>query len=368
MREESQMKDIEEILIQPESSVREAMAAIDRGGIGIALVVDTDRRIKATITDGDVRRAILLGVDLDASVNELQERRPTQYPYPTVAWVSTPRSELLYMMLQQSIEQIPLVDDERRVLDVVLLSDLVEQTVRPSAVVMAGGYGTRLHPLTEETPKPMLEVGGQPLMERVIDQLQAAGIRRVTVTTHYKPEVISGHFGNSNGNGVDISYIHEEEPLGTAGALGMMGMPDEPVLVINGDVLTELNLRSMIEFHREQRADMTVAVKKYQVPYGVVETRGFRVTGLSEKPVQDFLISAGIYLLETTAFNYIPEGQPFDMTDLIEQMVRRRCRVVSFPVVEYWLDIGQPGDYELAQQHAADRRSESWIGAASACW
>lgn len=365
------MENLQGILISSDVTMRQAMAAIDRGGIGIVLVLDSDGRMEATITDGDVRRAILDGMGPDTPVAELQACRPGAHRQPTVAWSSTPRAELLQMMQSRSIRQIPLVDDERRVVDVVLMSDLIGNRVQPmSAVVMAGGYGSRLRPLTEETPKPMLEVDGRPLMERVIDQLQAAGIRRVTVTTHYKPEVISEHFGNGNGNGVEISYIHEEEPLGTAGALGLMEIPDEAVLVMNGDVLTELNLQAMIDFHRDHKADMTVAVRKYElrVPYGVVKTRGFRVTELSEKPVQDFFISAGMYLLEPAAFGYIPASERFDMTDLIEQMVAAKCRVVSFPVVEYWLDISQPGDYELAQKHAADGRSESWIGTASACW
>jgi NDP-sugar pyrophosphorylase family protein len=216
----------------------------------------------------------------------------------------------------------------------------------------------------------MLEVDGRPLMERVIDQLQAAGIRRVSVTTHYKPEVISEHFGNGNGKGVEISYIYEEEPLGTAGALGMMDSPKEPVLVMNGDVLMELNLRAMIDFHRDHCADMTVAVQRYelQVPYGVVETRGIEVSGLAEKPALDFFINAGIYLLEPAAFEYIPARERFNMTDLIGRMVEAKCRVVSFPLVEYWLDIGEPDDYEQAQKNPDDRRSVSWIGAKSECW
>ncbi len=344
------------------------MAAIDRGGIGLALVVDAHVRIDATITDGDVRRAILDGMEPETPVSKLLASRPLEYRRPTVARASASRAQLLEIMKERRVRQLPLVDDGRRVVDVVLLSELIEQRVPPlSAVVMAGGYGTRLRPLTEEVPKPMLPVGGRPIIERIIDQLEAAGIRRVSVTTHYKPEVIAEHFGNGNGNGVDISYIHEEEPLGTAGALGLMDAPEGSVLVINGDVFTELNLRSMIEFHRDHRADMTVAVKKYQVPYGVVETSGIRITGLSEKPALDLFVNAGIYLLEPTAFDHIPEGRPFDMTDLIERMVANRCRVVSFPVVEYWMDIGQPSDYELAQQHAADGRSESWIGARSVC-
>jgi len=364
------MDNLDDILISADASISEAMAAIDRGAVGIALLVDGGRRLRATITDGDIRRAILDGAGPEAPVTTLLERRPLEYQNPTVAWASTDRQQLLRMMQSKTIRQVPLVDDEMRVVDVALLADLIDHRVHPiSAVLMAGGHGSRLRPLTDDVPKPMLEVGGRPVMERLIEQLHAAGIRQVNVTTHYKPEVISKHFGDGNGNGVEISYMHESEPLGTAGALGLMDVPQEPVLVVNGDILTELNLRAMFDFHREHNADMTVAVKRYQlqVPYGVVETRGVEVSGLAEKPSLDFFINAGIYLLEPVAYEYIPVGERFDMPDLIRRMVDKGRRTVSFPILEYWVDIGRPADYDQAQQDVADRRLESWTGAKSLC-
>jgi len=362
------MQNVGDILISADVTVRDAMAAIDRGAVGIALVVDRGRRLEATITDGDVRRAILDGLGPDAPVAALLDRRPAGHRTPSVARANTDRRELLGIMLSKTIRQVPVVDDDRRVVDVVLLSDLIDQEPFPdSAVVMAGGYGSRLRPLTDDVPKPMLDVGGRPVMERLIDQLHAAGIRRVNVTTHYKPEAISKHFGDGNGNGVEISYVHETEPLGTAGALGLMDVPREPVLVINGDIITDLNLHAMFDFHRDQEADMTVAVKRYQVPYGIVETRGVEIRRLAEKPALDFFINAGVYLLEPVAYEYIPGGERFDMTDLIQRMVDDGRRAVSFPIVEYWLDIGEPADYERARQDVVERRQEPWIGAQSLC-
>jgi len=223
---------------------------------------------------------------------------------------------------------------------------------------MAGGLGTRLRPLTEDLPKPMLLVGGKPLIERVIEQLWLAGIRRVNLTTHYKPEKIIEHFGDGSTFGIELNYVNEEHPLGTGGALGLMPMPSQPLLVINGDILTQVNFRAMHAFHQEQKADLTVAVRRYeiQVPYGVIECEGARVRRLQEKPQVGFLVNAGIYLLEPSVYQFIPQNTSFNMTDLIQWLLDAGRTVVSFPVHEYWLDIGQPADYAQAQSDVANGR------------
>jgi NDP-sugar pyrophosphorylase family protein len=262
-------------------------------------------------------------------------------------------------MQTKSLRHIPLLDGEGRVVDLVLLSELVEQPRLPlSAVVMAGGYGVRLRPLTKNIPKPMLPVGDRPLMEWTIEQLRAIGIRHVNVTTHYKPEIIVEHFGDGRQFGVEINYVDEERPLGTAGALGLMKSPTGPLLVINGDILTQLDFRAMFDFHREYRADMTVGVRKYefQVPYGVVETEGVAISRLVEKPSLGFFVNAGVYLLEPIIHRYVPSGCHLDMTDLIGQLLADGRNVISFPIQEYWLDIGQHGDYEQAQEDLRNGR------------
>lgn len=353
------MDNLEQILIQPNATVREAMVAISCGVAGIALLVDEERNLIGTVTDGDVRRAILDGVDLDAPVTILLRYHPGARWNPTVAPVGTERDELLRLMQTESLRHIPLLDGEGRVVDLVLLSELVEQPRLPlSAVVMAGGYGIRLRPLTKNVPKPMLPVGDRPLMEWTIEQLRAIGIRHVNVTTHYKPEIIVEHFGDGRQFGVEINYVNEERPLGTAGALGLMEVPQEPLLVINGDILTELNFQAMFDFHQEHEANMTVGVRRYelQVPYGVVETKGVEISYLVEKPSFGFFVNAGIYLLEPTVHRYIPNGRRFDMTDLIERLLADGQKVVSFPIQEYWLDIGQHADYEQAQDDLRNGR------------
>ena len=219
-------------------------------------------------------------------------------------------------------------------------------------IILAGGLGTRLAEYTETIPKPMVPIGGRPILEWVVDQLKAANVRDVVITTHFRPEKISEHFGNGEGFGIGISYANETEPRGTAGGLRLMDRPQHPILVINGDILTDLNFRDMINFHVEHDAEMSVAVRKYQtrVDYGVVETDGIKITGLAEKPTLDFFISAGIYVLEPSCFDHLPASGRFDMTDLIGNLIESNRNVISFPIREYWLDIGQRADYDKAVQ------------------
>ena len=260
---------------------------------------------------------------------------------------------LVALLHANNVRQIPLLDADDRVADLVTLEDLLPGEVVPlQAVIMAGGFGQRLRPLTENMPKPMLPVGDKPVMELIIGQLREFGIRKVNVTTHFEPEKIRDYFGDGQAFGVDLNYVPEESPLGTAGALSLMEEKHEPLLVINGDILTQVDFRSMLSFHREQRAVVTVGVRQYdlQVPYGVVESDGVAVTGLREKPVLNFFVNAGIYLLEPSVHQFIPNGERFDMTDLIKILLKEGHLVASFPIVEYWLDIGQHADYAKAQQ------------------
>ena len=224
---------------------------------------------------------------------------------------------------------------------------------------MAGGKGSRMRPLTEEVPKPMLPVGDQPLVEIILHQLRDAGVKRVHMTTHHKSEKIYKYFGDGSDFGVELSYVSEDRPLGTAGGLGLMKAPEETLLVINGDILTEVDFRAMVAYHREQRADLTIAVREFdlQVPYGVVECEGAVVRHLREKPLLKFFVNAGIYLLEPVVHRYIPNGQRFDMTDLIQDLIDQGRSVASFPVLEYWLDIGEPLDYERAQRYMKNKKS-----------
>jgi len=345
-------KDLSQVFIRPEHTIRQAIACIDRTPAKIALVLDGKRKLLDTITDGDVRRAILRNIDLDETVDSLLKLKLSwTSSSPVSAPFGTEHAVLLQMMKDRSVRHIPLVDESNRVVDLVKLDDLLPGEALPmQAVVMVGGFGTRLSPLTEEVPKPMLPIGNRPLLEFIIDQLRQAGIPRVNLATHYKQDIITKHFGNGDGFGIEIQYVQEDQPLGTAGALALLKVSDEPLLVINGDILTKVDFQAMLDFHRQHNADMTVAVRQQEIhlPYGVVETDGVMIHDIVEKPVLRHLMNAGFYLLNPQICQYIPAGQPYDMPDLILRLVSENLRVVSFPVREYWLDIGQHGDYAQA--------------------
>jgi NDP-sugar pyrophosphorylase family protein len=240
-----------------------------------------------------------------------------------------------------------------RVVDVAFIRDLVHSHHDDHAVViMAGGKGTRLRPLTNETPKPMLPVGGRPLLETMLEQVRDAGFSRVLMAVNYRADVIEDHFGDGSRFGVAIDYIHEPQQLGSAGALKLArGKLDEPFIVINADLLTNVNLSALMRFHRDDRNLITAGVRRFvlEVPFGVIELHGSRVTELNEKPSLEFFVNAGIYAVSPEAVILIPpEKQLFDMTDLIEAVLTQGGRVGAFPVREYWLDIGQVSDYQRA--------------------
>lgn len=348
--------DVSRFLATAGMTIREVITLIDRAHEGLALVVDEQGRLLGTITDGDIRRALLTGLDLDQPCADLlQDQGLRPYAEPIAATQGTSSVALLHLMGKHSIRHIPILDKKRRVVGLALLSRLVSHQQLPlRAVIMAGGLGVRLLPLTEDTPKPMLTVGNRPLLERTVEQLGQAGIRRVEITTHYLADKIRSHIGDGSTLGTTVAYCHEGEALGTAGALRRLASHQsrEPLLVINGDVLTNVNFRALFDYHCEHEAQITVGVRRYamKVPYGVVEGRGLEVEAIREKPEISFFVNAGIYLLEPDVCREIPEGERFDMTDLIAHLIALGRRVVSFPIHEYWLDIGRLGDYEQAQQ------------------
>ena len=345
--------DLSLLCINLDKPLREAIAQMDRSGLGIVLVVNEEKRLVGTITDGDVRRAVLGNLNLGQPVSVfLRRKEGSLYERPITAPAAAGRATFLRLLQDHNISHLPLLDDGERVVGLITVDEFVPNRVLPlRAVVMAGGRGSRMLPLTENLPKPMLPVGSRPLMEIIIQQLKDAGIKRVHVTTHHKSEKISEHFGDGRDFGVELNYVTEDRPLGTAGALGLMEVPRETVLVINGDILTQMDFRAMLAFHREQQGDLTIAVRQYdiRIPFGVVECQGAAVTRITEKPLLNWFVNAGIYLLEPVVYSYMPNGKPFDMTDLIQRLLADGRRVVSFPVREYWLDIGIPDDYQKAQ-------------------
>lgn len=340
------MNSWQEVLVTSGKSIREAAQVLDRSSMQIALVVDEAQRLLGTITDGDIRRGILKGLSLEESVQRIMN------PAPTVARIDDSRESMLALMQRKQLHHVPVVDQERRVVGLETLDALIQTRQRPNSVVlMAGGLGSRLRPLTDDCPKPMLKVGTKPLLETILDNFIEHGFRRFYISVNYMAQTVQSYFGDGSRWGVDISYLHETQQLGTAGALSLLpGKPIEPILVMNGDVLTKVNFSQLLEFHNSHRAQGTMCVREYdfQVPYGVVSITGHRLEAIEEKPVQRFFVNAGIYVLEPEALDFIPANTRFDMPSLFERLVELRQETVVFPIREYWLDIGQMADYDRA--------------------
>ena len=334
--------DWRSVSIGPDAMLRDALAVIDRGRLGLALVVDSDRRLLGTVTDGDLRRAILRGLGLEARAAEIMTRQFTFVgPDESAAGV-------MEIMRFRSLRQIPVLDDHSRVAGVYLLDDLLGPVTRSNwVVVMAGGEGRRLRPLTFDTPKPMLRVGDRPLLENTMALLGVHGFRRVFLAINYLGEQIEAHFGNGRQFGVEIDYLREVSPLGTAGALSLLpSLPDVPVLVLNGDLLTEVDLTALMDYHEHSGCAVTQAVREYivQIPYGVVQCEDGKVTAVEEKPVHRILVNAGIYVLAPQVFEVVPSGE-CSIVELLDLARSRGHLVAAFPVRERWHDIGYPDDY-----------------------
>jgi len=338
---------LEMVTLLPSASIAEAIAQLEKAGTGALVLCAADRKLVGLLTDGDIRRAILRGASLMTPCERIAS------PEPLTVNNSICATEALELMVKHDINHLPVIDGEGCVIRFLLRRNIAQsESTDLSAVIMAGGYGKRLLPLTEQLPKPMLPVGDKPLLERTIQQLRRSGIRDISLTTHYLPESIVQYFGDGSAFGVRLDYLTEDFPLGTAGGLKLMKRADNPFLVINGDIITGVPFREMLDFHLRHRALLTVGVRKYEVevPFGVVELDDARVNQIKEKPSFSFFINAGTYLLDPEACDFIPSGRRFDMTDLIQALIDAGKIVVSFPIMEYWLDIGRHEDYVKAQE------------------
>ena len=348
------MAELSDFTLSLGESLRAVVEAINRSGKQIALVVDTDRRLAGVITDGDIRRAIARGASLDdTKVDEVVNRKPLVGPAGLSA------SEALQIMRARSVRHLPLLDAERRVVDMLRLEDLVAVPPLTSrAVIMAGGEGRRLRPLTESTPKPLVDVGGKPLVELMIERLRLAGMTDITIALHHKSELIRERLGDGSRLGVRIDYALEPSPLGTMGALTLLrDRLDAAFFVVNADILTKCDFRAMWEYHRcQDGAAMTVGVSLHQVniPYGEFTLHEGRVTRVEEKPHKEFPVNAGIYLLDPSAIDLIPPGKFFDATDMIRALVDGGRVVAAYLIHEYWLDVGRLHDLEKANRDVAE--------------
>lgn len=335
------------ILVGPEDSVERALEVLDRAGLRLVIVVDAQQRLLGVATDGDFRRAILAHVPIDRPVRSIMNEDPT------VMCLGSGRGAAMEAMSSLGINALPVIDEDRTVVGVETLQSLVAQPKRPNPVfIMAGGLGERLMPLTESCPKPMLRVGDKPVLQILMEHCINLGFANFFLSTHYLPELIRDHFKDGDDLGAAIKYVHEENPLGTAGALKLL--PDkieQPLIMMNGDILTKIDFNEMLMSHNAQEADITVAVRNYSVriPYGVVRGDDTVVSEIEEKPLQTFLISTGIYVVSPCIIDLIDVDERIDMPDLLRRVMKNDGKVSKFPVHEYWLDIGQLPDFEQAQ-------------------
>jgi dTDP-glucose pyrophosphorylase len=346
------MKFPGDLCVAPATTLRQTLEVMTRGSRQIALVVGDRRHLAGLVTDGDIRRALLRGVPLDGSVTDAMNRTPVVGP-PGLG-----RDDAVARMTAHSIRHLPLVDEGGRLVEVLFLEELIAPPpLSAMAVVMAGGMGTRLRPLTEEVPKPLLRVGGKPLLEILIERLHASGVSEVVIAVHHKSGMIREQLGDGRRLGVKLGYVEEPERLGTIGALRLIDPPPRRAFfVINGDILTRCDFRALWEFHAERRAAMTVAVSLHQVdiPYGEIVVAGERVRGVEEKPRKEFTVNSGIYLIEPGVIPLIPDRQYFDATDLIRLLVARGETIAAYRMQEYWLDVGHLHDLEKARRDVAE--------------
>lgn len=340
------MKDWKKTLTKPSAPIIDAVRIIDAGSLQIALVTDDRSRLVGVVTDGDVRRALLRGISFDQSVSTIMNRSFL------AADVHASPDDILSLMKQKGLQHIPLVDGDGRIVDLKVMVDMIKPPGRDNRVVlMAGGLGTRLQPLTDACPKPMLMVGETPILEIILKNVIGFGLRKFYISVNYRAEIIENYFGDGSRWGVEIQYIYEKRMMGTAGALALLPeVPEHPLIVINGDILTRVNVQQLLDYHNSHGACATMCVRDYhfQVPYGVVKTSHHLLTGIDEKPVQRFFVNAGIYVLNPEVLALVPRETPFDMPDLFTRLIAGKYETVAFPIREYWIDIGKMDDFKRA--------------------
>lgn len=339
-------------LLNENATLQAAIRCLDQTGLQIIVVTDADDRLAGTITDGDIRRGLLRGIQLGDAISGIIHRDPLVVP------PALDQDMVLQLMQANKIHQMPIVDDRRRVVGLYVWDELrAAPPVRPNTmVVMAGGKGTRLRPHTENCPKPLLPVGGKPMLEHIILRASSEGFRHFVLAIHYLGHMIEDYFGDGSRWNVQIDYLREDAPLGTGGALSLLApRPQQPFLVTNGDVLTDVRYSEILDFHERQESFATMAVRshEWQHPFGVVRTRGMDIVGFEEKPVYRTHVNAGIYVIDPRALDALESHQHCDMPTLFDRLQASAHRTIVYPMHEPWLDVGRPADLEQARSEHA---------------
>ena len=343
------MFDWKRVILKPNDTISKAIQVIDKEIPKIVIVVDEKGKLLGTLTDGDIRRGLIKQCGLDTHLVDIMQKNPISVS------IEDKRDLILEMMASESIHQVPIIDKKRKVVGLETLESLSESNKFDNPVVlMAGGFGTRLQPLTYDIPKPLLKVGSKPILENILENFVKAGFHNFFISTHFKAEMLRKHFGNGSHWGVTIQYIHEEQPLGTGGALGLLprDLSDLPILIMNGDLITEVNYKQLLNFHTEQGGIATMCVREFdfQVPYGVIQSQDCYLTSIVEKPVHKFFVNAGIYVVESTLVKSQAFNEYIDMPSLLEKQIEMNKLVSTFPLYENWLDIGRQEELSIANK------------------
>lgn len=336
------------ILITKDTSILQTIKVIDKEGLRAALVIDEGERLLGMVTDGDIRRSILNNINLNEPIEKIMNRKPT------VASAKDTREQILTMLQKLSIYHMPIVDDNYRIIGLETLDKLLSVAFKNNlVVVMAGGLGKRLYPLTEDCPKPMLKIGNKPVLQVLLENFIKSGFRKFCIAVNYKADMIKDYFADGSHFGVHIDYLQESKRLGTAGALGLLHeKPDEALFVTNADVITNIDFQCLLDFHQESKVAATLCIREHEqvIPYGVVhrDERTHHLIDIIEKPVRQFFVNAGIYLLEPFVLDMLKPNTYYDMPDFLRDCVKKQYKVAAFPLREYWLDVGRHEDLQKA--------------------
>lgn len=340
------MKSTENLKLHINSTIKQALEIIDKAAMQIALIVDENDKLLGTLTDGDIRRGLLKGLDLNSQIGSII------FKTPTIAKISDTKEEILKIALAKKLHQIPIVDENGKIIGIQEIEELIKPKEKTNKVIlMVGGLGTRLRPLTDNIPKPMLQVGNKPILQTIVEKFAEYGYINIVLCVNYKSKVIQDYFGNGSEFGVNIEYVFEEQRMGTAGALSLLNEKQtEPFFVMNGDLLTNVNFEHLHDFHISNNSIGTMCVREYdfQVPYGVVNVKESKILSIEEKPTHKFFVSAGIYMLSPDVLEHIPRNEFYDMPTLFEKLINEEKNIISFPLREYWLDIGRIEEYKKA--------------------
>jgi dTDP-glucose pyrophosphorylase len=342
--------DWRDVVLKATDTLKKSISVLDAGGIRVALVLMESGELLGTITDGDIRRALLKNLSMDVSVTEVMNKKPI------TAKISDSMEEILSLMKAKDLLHIPVLDPDKKMARLETIGNLIQPFIIDNPVfLMAGGFGKRLRPLTENTPKPLLKIGSKPILEIIISQFISEGFHDFYISTHYKSEMIKDHFGDGSLFGVSIKYVHEKTPLGTAGALGLLSKylsknNNLPIIMMNGDLLTKINFNHLLNYHSENSGIATICSREYrvQVPYGVIISNAGKITKIEEKPEHKFLINAGIYIINRELLELVDSGNYIDMPHLLEREIKKGKNVNVFPLHEFWLDIGNMNEFESA--------------------